>query len=335
MNGPFLYATTGLRRCGDTPCQYKGFNSGWGMDLEKTAIMQRLVKKPRAKWTKRRVRDALLGYFFILPSLAGCAIFVLIPFVDVIKRSFTLGFTGEFVGFQNYIDIFNNGAFQLAVGNTVRFMAICVPALLALSLGLALALNQKVGGRGILRAAYLIPLSIPIASVALLWQILFHNNGLLGNLMVLLGRERIDWMKTDWAMMCLVISYIWKNAGYNIVLFLAGLSNISTAQYEAARVDGASSLKIFFNITLPGLMPTFFTVTVLSLLNSFKVFREAYLVAGDYPISSIYLIQHTLNNWFTQLQLEYICAAATVIAIVIILLVSVLKRSWRTDNDES
>lgn len=303
--------------------------------MEKTASIRLFHKKTGNRMSKRSVRDALLGYLFILPSLAGCAIFVLIPFVDVVIRSFTLGFTGEFVGFQNYIDIFKNEAFKLAVGNTARFMAICVPLLLLISLGLALALNQKVGGRGILRAAYLVPLSIPIASVALLWQILFHNNGLLGNLMVLLGYERIDWMKTDWAMMCLIISYIWKNAGYNIVLFLAGLSNISVAQYEAARVDGAGSLRIFFNITLPGLMPTFFTVTVLSLLNSFKVFREAYLVAGDYPISSIYLIQHTLNNWFTQLQLEYICAAATVIAIVIIALVAILKRSWRTETDES
>jgi multiple sugar transport system permease protein len=272
---------------------------------------------------------------FILPSFIGCAIFVLIPFVDVIPRSFTLGLVGEFVWFYNYIDIFKNSAFQLAVGNTLRFVGICVPLLLVISLVLALALNQKVMGRGTLRAAFLVPLAIPVASVALLWQIMFHQNGLLGNFMELIGRERIDWMRTDWALMCLVISYIWKNAGYNIVLFLAGLSNISIAQYEAARIDGAGAFRIFRSVTLPGLMPTFFTVTVLSLLNTFKVFREAYLVAGDYPTQNIYLLQHMLNNWFTQLQLERLCAAATVIAIVIVVLVALLRRSWRTDNDES
>ncbi len=294
-----------------------------------------LYKKVKQKSTRRNRQNALAGRLFILPSLAGCALFILIPFVDVIRRSFTLGFTGEFVWFDNYVELFKNSAFKLATTNTLRFVGICVPLLLLISLMLALALNQKVMGREYLRASFLIPLAIPVASVALLWQILFHKNGMLGNFMVLIGQERIDWMRTDWALMCLIISYLWKNIGYNIVLFLAGLSNISVAQYDAARIDGASSLQIFRKITLPGLMPTFFTVTVLSLLNSFKVFREAYLVAGDYPTQNIYLLQHTLNNWFTQLQIEKLCAAATVIAIVIIALVALLKRSWRTDTDES
>ena len=294
-----------------------------------------LYKKAKQKSTRHSRQNALAGRLFILPSFAGCALFILIPFVDVIRRSFTLGFTGEFVWFDNYAELFKNSAFKLATTNTLRFVGICVPMLLLISLMLALALNQKVMGREYLRASFLIPLAVPVASVALLWQILFHKNGLLGNFMVLIGQERIDWMRTDWALMCLIISYLWKNIGYNIVLFLAGLSNISVAQYDAARIDGASSLQIFRKITLPGLMPTFFTVTVLSLLNSFKVFREAYLVAGDYPTQNIYLLQHTLNNWFTQLQIEKLCAAATVIAIIIIALVALLKRSWRTDTDES
>lgn len=298
-------------------------------------LKQPILRKSEGKYfTTKRHRNTFFGLLFIFPSFAGCAIFVLIPFLDVIRRSFTLGFTGEFVWFYNYIDIFQNSAFQLATVNTLRFVGICVPLLLLLSLMLALLLNQKVMGRGVLRAAFLVPLAIPVASVALLWQILFHYNGLLGNAMVLLGRERIDWMRTDWALMCLIISYLWKNVGYNIVLFLAGLSNISVAQYEAARIDGANSFQVFRNVTLPGLMPTLFTVTVLSLLNTFKVFREAYLVAGDYPTQNIYLLQHTLNNWFTQLQMERLCAAATVIAIVIVALVALLRRSWRTDNDE-
>lgn len=294
-----------------------------------------IYKKSKRKSTKRSRNNALAGRLFILPSFAGCAVFILIPFADVIRRSFTLGFTGEFVWFSNYAELFKNSAFRLASINTARFVGICVPLLLLISLLLALALNHRVLGREYLRASFLIPLAIPVASVALLWQILFHENGMLGNMMVLLGKERIDWMHTDWALMCLIISYLWKNIGYNIVLFLAGLSNISTAQYDAARIDGANSLQIFRRITLPGLMPTFFTVTVLSLLNSFKVFREAYLVAGDYPTQNIYLLQHTLNNWFTQLQIEKLCSAATVIAIVIIALVALLRRSWRTDNDES
>lgn len=305
------------------------------MDMQKELRLPVLRKNEGGYYTTKKHRNVLFGLIFILPSFAGCAVFVLIPFLDVIRRSFTLGFTGEFVWFYNYIDIFQNSAFRLATVNTLRFVGICVPLLLLISLTLALSLNQKVLGRGMLRAAFLVPLAIPVASVALLWQILFHENGLMGNLLVLLGRERIDWMRTDWALLCLIISYIWKNVGYNMVLFLAGLSNISVAQYEAARIDGATPFRIFRSVTMPGLMPTLFTVVVLSLLNTFKVFREAYLVAGDYPTQNIYLLQHTLNNWFTKLQMERLCAAATVIAIVIIALVALLRRSWRTDNDES
>ena len=224
---------------------------GRGVDMHKTLRLPILHKNEGRYYTSKKRRNVLFGLLFILPSFAGCAVFVLIPFVDVIRRSFTLGFTAEFVWFYNYIDIFQNSAFRLATVNTLRFVGICVPLLLLISLVLALLLNQKVMGRGMLRAAFLVPLAIPVASVALLWQILFHQNGLMGNLLVLLGSERIDWMRTDWALLCLIISYIWKNVGYNIVLFLAGLSNISVAQYEAARIDGANSFRIFRDITWP------------------------------------------------------------------------------------
>ena len=108
-------------------------------------------------------------------------------------------------------------------------------------------------------------------------------------------------MNTDFAFWILVFSYIWKNLGYNIVLWLAGLSCISESIYEAARVDGASEWKCFTKITLPNLKTTLYTVSVLSLLNSFKVFREAYLIGGDYPDKSMYVLQHLFNNWFRDL----------------------------------
>ena len=130
---------------------------GRGVDMHKTLRLPILHKNEGRYYASKKRRNVLFGLLFILPSFAGCAVFVLIPFVDVIRRSFTLGFTAEFVWFYNYIDIFQNSAFRLATVNTLRFVGICVPLLLLISLVLALLLNQKVMGRGMLRAAFLVP----------------------------------------------------------------------------------------------------------------------------------------------------------------------------------
>ncbi len=277
-------------------------------------------------------RNMMYGFAFVAPSLAGCLLFVVVPFVDALSRSFRQGLDGGFAGFAHYAEIFTNPAFQQAAFNTARFIGLCVPILLVLSLGLALLLTKPVFGRSTLRASFLLPMALPVASVALLWQVLFNVNGLMNNILQGVGLARIDWMRTDWALFCLIVSYLWKNVGYNMVLFLAGLGGISPALYEAASVDGASGIRQFFAITLPCLKPTLFTTTVLALLNSFKAYREAYLVAGNYPQGSIYLLQHTMNNWFTALDIEKLSAAATVTAIVIFLLVALLNRSWKVEQ---
>jgi len=121
---------------------------------------------------------------------------------------------------------------------------------------------------------------------------------------------------------------LWKNLGYDIVLWLAGLSSISPSIYEAAAVDGANTWKVFTRITMPNLLPSLYTITVLSFLNSFKVFREAYLVAGDYPHSSMYLLQHLFNNWFRDLQMDKLSAAAVLTALIIMGLILLLRRAW-------
>ena len=285
----------------------------------------------RTNYALRR-KEAMVGLAFILPSLAGIAVFVLIPFADAVRRSVTQGFTGVFMGFKYYLEIFVNASFKTALVNTGRFMIICVPLLLVLSLIVAIMLSGKVRGRNALRASFLVPMAIPVASVALLWQLLFHQNGLINVALGALGLTKVDWMGSNASLFCLIISYIWKNIGYTMVLFIAGLSGISQSLYEAASVDGAGPAKQFFSITLPCLLPTLFTVTVLSLLNTFKAYREAYLVAGSYPQGSIYLVQHTLNNWFSKLEIEKLSAAAVVIAMMILALVVLLNKAWNRDQ---
>ncbi len=172
-------------------------------------------------------------------------------------------------------------------------------------------------------------MSIPVASVVLLWKVIFHENGLLNQLLNSIGFESINWLNSKWSMGILNLTYIWKNTGYTMVLWLSGITSISPALYESASLDGANSIQRFIYITIPNLMPTLFTATVLSLLNSFKVFREAYLISGSYPNESIYMLQHLFNNWYTRLDIDKMCAGAVLMAITVIALIGFLQLIWR------
>lgn len=160
------------------------------------------------------------------------------------------------------------------------------------------------------RTTFLLPMALPVASLALLWKVLFAQNGLVNGTF----GTHCDFMGTDAAFWVLVGTYLWKNIGYDSILWSSGLDSISTDLYEAAAVDGASGWRQFTAITLPNLLPTLAVTLVLSLLNTFKVFREAYLVAGAYPEKSIYLLQHLFNNWFLALDLPRLSAAAILMA---------------------
>lgn len=270
--------------------------------------------------------------WFLLPSLAGVAVFVLIPFADVGKRSFQTAVTGRFCGTANYREIFTNQAFLLAVKNTLKFVAVGLPLLLLISLAISLGLNQCKRTRG-LKSVYLLPMAVPTAAVVLIWKMMFHVNGLLNTELASLGIHAVDWLGSNASFWVLIISYLWKNMGYTVILWLAGLHNVPEELKEAARVDGASELKCFFYVVLPGLKPMLYTITVLSFLNSFKVFREAYLVAGAYPQSNMYLLQHIFNNWFTNLEIDKMAAAAVCITVVFVVFVLLLQHFWEKQED--
>ena len=277
----------------------------------------------RSKWT---------GLSFLLPGFCGVAVFSLLPFMDVIRSSFVQVVSGRFCGLQNYRIVLHNRAFLLAVKNTLRFLLVCLPLLLGISLALAfllhawqMAFHQKLR---LLKAAYLVPMAIPAASLVLLWKLMFDKHGFVNGILHLCGIHAVDWMNTGAAFFVLVFSYIWKNLGYTMVLWLAGLSSISPDLYEAAEMDGAGRMTQFFKITLPLIRPLIFTIVVLSFLNSFKVFREAYLVAGNYPQEDMYLLQHLFNNWFTDLSVDKMAAGSVLLALVITVFVLLLQKLW-------
>lgn len=256
--------------------------------------------------------------------------------MDVIRRSFVQAVSGRFCGLENYRVVLHNRAFLLAVKNTLRFLLVCLPLLLGISLVLAfllhawqMAFHQK---QRLLKAAYLVPMAIPAASLVLLWKLMFDKHGFVNGILHLCGIHAVDWMNTGAAFFVLVFSYIWKNLGYTMVLWLAGLSSISPGLYEAAEMDGAGRMTQFFKITLPLIRPLIFTIVVLSFLNSFKVFREAYLVAGNYPQEDMYLLQHLFNNWFTDLSVDKMAAGSVLLALVITVFVLLLQKLWETNE---
>ncbi len=270
----------------------------------------------------------LAKYVFLLPGLLGVSIFVLIPFVDVVRRSFFTAISGKFVGIKNYLTVFTNSAFHLAVMNTIRFVLVCLPLLLLLGLLVAVILDN-VSNWEKYKFLYLAPMAMPTATVVLVWRMLFCKQGFLNMWL----SSHVDFMGENSAFAILVGSYIWRNLGYTVVLWLAGLKGISGDIVEAAKVDGAGKIKCFFRIVLPNLKGNVYTITILSLLNSFKVFREAYLVSGAYPQQKIYLLQHVFNNWYTNLDMDKLAAGAVLAAIVLGSISLLLKRIW--DKEET
>lgn len=276
----------------------------------------------------RKRKEAFKALLFLLPSALGVCLFWIIPYLDVIKRSFYSAVSGEFAGLGNYKTIFENQAFRLAAGNTMRFFCVCIPILVLLSLLVSVLLTRGQRYLQLKKSLFLLPMAIPVASVVLLWKLLFRSQGLLNHFFALLSVKGVDWMNTKASFWVLIVSYIWRNLGYDVVLWVAGISGIPKSLYEAAKVDGAGEWMCFWKITMPNLMGSLFTIVVLSLLNGFKVFREAYLVAGDYPQQDMYLLQHLFNNWYRDLSVDKMAAAAVVTGAVILMLILALNQAW-------
>lgn len=263
---------------------------------------------------------------YLLPSLAGVLSFYVVPFLDVIKRSMMDDMGRHYVGNQNYVRLLQSNNFLLAGRNTLVFIVCSTPILLATSLTIAVLLQQKIiGGRSRRRAKaararltllYLLPLAIPVAALTGVWKIFFNEYGLLNALLHSLGMAKIDWLNSRYSMPVVIATYLWRNFGYTMALWLAGLSAIDPGLYEAAALEGADGNQQFFYITMPLLRPLGFTISVLAILNSFKVFRDIYLISGDYPNKSIYMVQHLLNNWFTNMEFGKISAAALTIIFI-------------------
>lgn len=275
---------------------------------------------------------------WLMPSLVGVLIFFVIPFCVVIYYSVLDNpIFSNFVGIENFLKLFRNSAFIRAARNTAIFTLAAVPLSVVLSLWLAFALNAKIPGKSWLRTCFLCPLMVPIASVVLVWQVIFHYHGTLNQITELFGIEAIDWLKTDWSYMVLTVMFLWKTLGYNMILFMSAIAGIPQDIIEVAELEGAGGFYKFVHIKLRYLSPTILFVTILSIISSFKMFREVYLLTGDYPYESMYLLQHFMNNTFQSLDYQKLSSAAVLLSLMMIILIGGLflaERKFGEDVEE-
>ena len=261
-----------------------------------------------------------------LPFIAGFMVFYIIPlFYSVYYSVIESTFSPQFVGLQNYVQVFSNKYYQLALGNTFEFTLIGVPILVMLSLALSLALHALGSRHGLLRTAFILPMLLPTASVIPIFRQFFVERG--SGLYVVL--KSLGLSSSQLVRLPVYLLYLWKNTGFNMILLMAALMMIPRELYEAAALDGARGFGRFKNITLPLIAPTLFFVTVLSVVQSLRIFKEAYLLYGAYPDPSMYLVQHYMNNHFYKLNYQNLTAGAIMFALIVYVLVAIGYRFER------
>ncbi len=277
------------------------------------------------KLTYRKRREKAVSWLYILPGLAGVLTFYVIPFGLIIYYSLIDNVANKnFVGLDNFMALFKNTAFITASKNTFTFSLTTVFSAVLLSLLLAIILDAKIPGKSKFRTCFLSPMMVPTASIILIWQVIFSFNGSFNTFISIFGLEPIDWLKSDYSQIVVGLLFLWKNLGYNMILFMSALSNIPKDQLEAAEVDGANSLQRFFKIKLRYISPSLFFVLLLSLINSFKIFREVYLLTGQWPYETLYFLQHFMNNTFKSLDYPRLSAAAILMSLVIIVIIGLI-----------
>ena len=283
------------------------------------------LKSGKSGSNRRTRRGKRISVLYLLPSVIGVLLFFVLPFLIVVYYSVVDNpINHEFVFLDNFIMVFHNAAFQQAAKNTMMFSVTAVPLAVILSLLLAMMLESKIPFKSQFRTFFLSPMMVPIASVVLIWQVLFHYNGMMNEVLGWFGVDKIDWLNSSYAQVVIVILFLWKNLGYNMILFMAALSSIPKDILEVAVLESASPFQIFWHIKLRYMSSTILFVTIMSLINSFKVFREIYLLKGDYPYDTMYMLQHFMNNTFGKLDYQKMSAAAIMMAIVMVIIIGIL-----------
>ncbi|NJK55459.1 MAG: sugar ABC transporter permease [Pleurocapsa sp. SU_5_0] len=279
-------------------------------------------------------RDTVAAGLFLTPALLILGVFLFYPIAYLLYLSFTTGsftVTGiEWVGIQNYLRLFTDGDFWQVMGNTAYFTLATVIPTIIIPLVLAVLLNRAIALRGLLRAAYFIPSIISLVAVGLAFRWLFQTDGKVNDLLLAWGLEPIAWLSsTVWGMPVLILLSSWKQLGFNLVVFLAGLQIIPQSRYEAAELDGANGWAKFWYITLPGLTPTLIFAVLTTAIFTLRSFEQVYIITGGGPLNSTnLLVYYIYEQAFSSFEFGYAAAAATILLAIAFIFVYIYLRVW-------
>ena len=292
------------------------------------------IKSGRFNWLDN---ESIAAWTFLAPALVFLGVFLIGPIAYLFYLSFTSGsFTRSgihFIGFKNYWRLVANPDFWQVVQNTIYFATFTVIPSLVIPLGLAVLLNRSFAWRGALRTAYFIPSITSLVAVGLGWRWLFQTDGPVNSLLSAIGLNPIPWLSsTVWAMPVIILLSVWKQLGFNMVVFLAGLQAIPVNRYEAAELDGANAWHQFWYITLPGLRPTLVFATVTTAIFTLRSFEQVYVITGGGPLNSTnLLVYYIYEQAFSQFDFGYAAAAATFLMAIALILVYLQLKFWGED----
>lgn len=283
-----------------------------------------------SRWKHRKGQSGFLfrswkGWLFLMPGLLGLFCFYILPYGRIIRYSVQNNpVEGRFVGIENYKELLNNAAFKIAAENTVWITVVGILILVPFSLLLACILEKNTAGNNVLRICILSPMVVPAACVVMVWRVMFGTQGVLNQILMTFGAYGLSWFGSVWSRLMVIIMFVWKYAGYNMVVFWGALINVPQEYIEVAELEGAGSGKIFWKIKLRCISPTVFFVVLISIMNSLKLFREIYLLTGSYPSESLYLLSHFLNNTLGRLDYQKMSAAAILFSMAMIVVIGIL-----------
>jgi len=284
---------------------------------------------------KSSKREELYGYIFVSPWLIGYILFIVFPVVYSFILSFckyTLPFTVKFIGLLNYKEIIRDPLFRLSLYNTLYYTLFSVPLGIATSIVIAIILNMRVKGVSVFRTIYYMPAVISGVAVSLLWLVVLDPSyGLINYILSLLHIRGPLWLQDPkWSKPALILMSLWQSGG-NMIIYLAGLQQIPEQLYEAATIDGANNWFKFWKITLPLLTPTIFLNLILSIIGSFQIFTQAYVMTGGGPLNStLFYVLYLYQKGFQSFEMGYASALAWILFIIVLMLTIILFRtSWR------
>jgi multiple sugar transport system permease protein len=305
-----------------------------------TRPLERAIKSSATGWLQKdKNQEALAGYLFILPTFIGFIVFVLGPIIASVGISFT-GYdilsSPRFLGLENYVQLLKDPRLKVVYGNTALFTVLAVTFNISVGLLLALLLNRKLPGflKYIFRAAYFFPVLVALAYSSVIWTFLYQKDtGIINYYLSLLGVDSIPWLSgKEWVIPSIIILDVWKNTGFAMLVFLAGLQNIPQEYVEAAQIDGAGRFAIFRNITMPLITPTLLLNLIIYMIGALQVFDSIQVLTQGGPgDASRSVTMYVTEVAFQSLQMGYGSAIAITLFIIIMILTLLqfrISRSW-------